>query len=551
MHNWLQGVLEHQLRVLWGIGRDARRTKNLAQFDADDEDLWTDEEISDSGGQEDAEDVRRDENNFDPEQWAEWREQYLRNTQSEGDDDDDDDGSTPRATPAPDFDDPMDGSMSEATPVPESNPPDEDDQTQDGNNDDNEFADIAVRGSWKFSKDSLEKIRHCIVEVSLPTHVVRLPGNLGEAKHGKLKAAQFLTLFSAILPLVIPDIQFDEDPQRHEAMLQSFCDLVEATHIVASFKTSNTAADLFMAKYSAYFGSIQTLFPDVDTLPTHHNSMHIPQILKNWGPLASQNEFMGERVNHTLQKIPTNDHLWDMDYTRLKQFTRMGRLSAKKHDKQLLDGPLQALDNILNPVDPKTVQAPTELDEEQLAKFLAKKSREIPLSIYTLILDYLAAVGEDKLSFYGTPNAAGITTLPSPDHRSMILPPRGRRRHKFHVDKRTYSVHTSHAATSLLQFYEPGVNPKQTSTGVIRAIYQIPLDNILRTFVIVRRHQPLADPFYGNHPGFQTKAVDSELEAVPIVIEAHQVIVHLSAWELPGPNGPIHRVCWGLNRGRR
>jgi hypothetical protein len=24
MHNWLLGVLEHQLRVLWGLGRDAR-----------------------------------------------------------------------------------------------------------------------------------------------------------------------------------------------------------------------------------------------------------------------------------------------------------------------------------------------------------------------------------------------------------------------------------------------------------------------------------------------------------------------------------------------
>ncbi|KAJ7240964.1 hypothetical protein C8J57DRAFT_1478017 [Mycena rebaudengoi] len=366
-------------------------------FDANDEDLWTDSEISDSGGQEDAEDVRRDEENFDPEQWAEWREQYLRNTGSEEDNDDD---STPRATPAPGSDDPMDGSTSAATPVPESNPPDEDDHDHDGDNNDDEFTDIA-------------------------------------------------------------------------------------------------------------------------------------------------NEFMGERVNHTLQKVPTNDHLWDMDYTRLKQFTRMGHLSAKKHDKQLLDGPLHSLDNILDPVDPKTVQAPTELDEAQLAKFLAKKSREIHLSIYTLVLDYLAAVGEDKLSFYGTRNAAGMITLPSPDHRSMILPPRGRRRHKFHVDKRTYSVHTSHAATSLIQFYEPGINPKQTSTGVITAIYQIPLDNILRTFVVVRRHQPLADPFYAGHPGLQTEVVDPELEAVGIVIEARQVTVHLSAWERPGPNRPVHGV-WEL-----
>jgi hypothetical protein len=71
-------------------------------------------------------------------------------------------------------------------------------------------------------------------------------------------------------------------------MIQSFCCLVGSTNIVSSFKTSNSAADLFMDYYSHYFSSIQTLFPDVDVLPTHHNAMHNPDILRNWGPLASQ-----------------------------------------------------------------------------------------------------------------------------------------------------------------------------------------------------------------------------------------------------------------------
>ncbi|KAJ6568317.1 hypothetical protein DFH09DRAFT_1033703 [Mycena vulgaris] len=244
-----------------------------------------------------------------------------------------------------------------------------------------------------------------------------------------------------------------------------------------------------------------------------------------------------------------------MDYTRLKQFTRLGRLLAKKHDRELLDGPLQELDNILDPIDPKTVQTPAELDEGQLARFLAKKSREIPLPIYNLILNYLAAAGEHKLSFYGARNAAGAINLPSPDHRSMILPPRGRRRRKFTLDKRTYSVSTSHGPQSLIQFAEPGSNPRQTSTGVITAVFQIPLDNILRTFVVVHRHQPLPNQFYADHPELMTAVVDSRLEAAGIVIEAHQVIVHLAAWERPAEiydmNRPVSAVCWGLNRGRR
>ncbi|KAJ7125850.1 hypothetical protein C8R46DRAFT_1237636 [Mycena filopes] len=154
--------------------------------------------------------------------------------------------------------------------------------------------------------------------------------------------------------------------------------------------------------------------------------MHVPDILKNWGPLASQNEFMGERVNNMLQKVKTNEHFWDMDYTRVRHFARLGRLLAKKHDKHE-HGELQGLDNILDPIDPKDRRAPTQLDEEGLATFLAKKSSNIPRSLYTLILEYLDLIGENKLSFYGTRNAAGTITLPDPDYRSMILPPRGKR----------------------------------------------------------------------------------------------------------------------------
>jgi hypothetical protein len=155
MHNWLEGILEHQLRVLWGIGRDTQRTKALAELDKDNEDLWTDDDISEAGGEADAQEVLDDEQNFDPDHFAKWREDYLRATYS--DYEEQDDSNTPTGTPAPDGDDPMDGSTSEATPVPESIPPDDTDN--DGEGADEEFEDVAVRGSWKFTKERVEKRR--------------------------------------------------------------------------------------------------------------------------------------------------------------------------------------------------------------------------------------------------------------------------------------------------------------------------------------------------------------------------------------------------------
>ncbi|KAJ7463017.1 hypothetical protein FB451DRAFT_1495184 [Mycena latifolia] len=138
----------------------------------------------------------------------------------------------------------------------------------------------------------------------------------------------------------------------------------------------------------------------------------------------------------------------------------------------------------------------------------------------------------------------------------MILPPRSKRCQKFHVDKRTYSCSSSHGANSLIQFYEPGTDPKQnqTSTGVITAILQIPLDNILRTFVVVHKHRLLPTQFFADHPELMTAVVHSEPEADGIVIEPRQVITHLTAWKRPA--GVYHTkavltVCWALNRGRR
>ncbi|KAJ6481127.1 hypothetical protein C8R45DRAFT_933026 [Mycena sanguinolenta] len=371
MHNWLEG-------------RDARRTKSLAELDEDDEDLWTDDEISDAGGETETQEVLDDAQNFDPTEFEKWRDEYIRVTHS--DSEEEDDSSTPRGTPAPDSDDPMDGSTSDATPVPESMPPNETDLDAV----DEEYEDVAVRGSWKFTKEQLQKIHSCIKEVSLPTWVSRPPGNLGEKKHGKLKAEEFLTLFIYIFPLVLPEMKFDDDPMRHKAMFRSFCDLAGATNILASFKTANSEAESFMNFYRRYFISIQDLFPDISS--------------KDWGPLTSQNEFMGERINGMLQKIKTNDHMYDMDYTMLRQIVHLGRLLARQHDKNWHDeehAALHALDNVLEPEDRK-LEKSQELNEAELAQFLANQDHEIPVHVYNLVLKYLASVGEHKINFWGT-----------------------------------------------------------------------------------------------------------------------------------------------------
>ncbi|KAG6903625.1 hypothetical protein DXG01_016186, partial [Tephrocybe rancida] len=46
MHNWLEGVLQHHLCTLWGIGRDAGTTKKAKEIDL--EERFTDADVADS-----------------------------------------------------------------------------------------------------------------------------------------------------------------------------------------------------------------------------------------------------------------------------------------------------------------------------------------------------------------------------------------------------------------------------------------------------------------------------------------------------------------------
>jgi hypothetical protein len=173
--------------------------------------------------------------------------------------------------------------------------------------DDEEVIDFNITGIFNFSPAQLGQIRTCIRDISLPTWVARPPKNLGESKHGKLKAYEYLMLFTVIFPLVIPELWYGEDPLQTK-LLENFNDLVASTNIISSFSTSNTEADQFTAHYVQYRAALPQLFPlpEFHSLPNHHFAMHNGALLKFWGPLAALNEFAGERMNGMFQKVKHN-----------------------------------------------------------------------------------------------------------------------------------------------------------------------------------------------------------------------------------------------------
>ena len=285
MHNWLEGVLQHHLRVLWCIGLPEEIKKVAVELEKD-------EQWSQADSHESAEEL-----------------EGLQKAAEEANEQADVEAHTMRSSPTL-------STASNVTPTqddPQLNPyafmdvdNGDDDEMIDS---DSDFVPLDSE-TFTFSDSELAAIRDCISNISLPTWVGRPPSNLGNKSHRKLKAHELLSLFSTIFPLIIPEFWYSPAAmQTQKNQLECFHHLVSATNITCSFKTSNEEADWYTHHYIEYRKLIPALFPQSHSLPNHHFAMHAGSQMKYWGPNPPISEFSGEQMNGMLQNISTNRQL--------------------------------------------------------------------------------------------------------------------------------------------------------------------------------------------------------------------------------------------------
>ncbi|KDR65037.1 hypothetical protein GALMADRAFT_82353, partial [Galerina marginata CBS 339.88] len=392
----------------------------------------------------------------------------------------------------------------------------------------------------------LQAIRTGIRDVSLPTWVQRPPTNLGEAQHGKLKAYEYLTLFIWIFPLIIPEIWYSIQASDHDHdQLECFHHLVSATNIVSSFTTSFAKADEYTHHYTHYRILVQKLFPHFPSKPNHHYAMHNGNLMKRWGPLPCLSENFGERVNGMLQRINTNSRLNDLDLTMLRQISRRGRLEAKLHDGA--DKASKKLAPILDP--PSLFDSKSHGDDNLRVNSLWMiKASALNDSEYDTLLSYLHQTGRPYRRWDSLPHPDGSLVL-----RTTVARPR-----QTVWNNHTFSCQKSHKGNSAIYFFDPTTQSRRT--GFIEMIWELPLDNILRIFVVVRAHQILPPDIEAKAPflhysGFQTRILYSQPSNELIIIEPIHIITHLTTLERPtgtyGINCPTLVVCWALDRGQQ
>jgi hypothetical protein len=163
------------------------------------------------------------------------------------------------------------------------------------------------------SKDEISQLRSQIVETTRPSWHVAPPSNLGESKHGKLKADQWRSCIEFDIPVSLAQMWSSNDERTRgptrEAIMRSTLLLATAIRWATSHKTSEKHATNYTRNMHAYLQTLLDMFPHRQLRPNHHAALHIGPQLLQFGPMHGWWTFPFERIIGLLQNYNTNDKL--------------------------------------------------------------------------------------------------------------------------------------------------------------------------------------------------------------------------------------------------
>ncbi|MBW0499385.1 hypothetical protein O181_039100 [Austropuccinia psidii MF-1] len=135
------------------------------------------------------------------------------------------------------------------------------------------------------TKVDMDLFQYLMQDIVTPTGATKLPCNLGHAKHGCLKAEEWLSVFTLIIPLIIPELYLESrkmigPKSRQGTLLQNTGDLVQCTRISMTKVVRDGHAGRFYNAYNRYWESSKKLFNNPRVKPNNHYALHIPEQLK-------------------------------------------------------------------------------------------------------------------------------------------------------------------------------------------------------------------------------------------------------------------------------
>ncbi|KAI0691534.1 hypothetical protein C8T65DRAFT_522840, partial [Cerioporus squamosus] len=166
----------------------------------------------------------------------------------------------------------------------------------------------------------LLQLRQDIRGVFLPSWLEKPPSNLGEAKHGKLKADHWRTLCTVFMVITLIRLWGTTAALPDEAIaLENYMHLVAAVDLATRRSMSPARANSYDQHMLSYLQGLRTFY-GADLKPNQHLALHLRECLLLFGPVHGWWAFPFERYNGLLQRLKTNHKPADMPKTFIRYF---------------------------------------------------------------------------------------------------------------------------------------------------------------------------------------------------------------------------------------
>jgi len=144
----------------------------------------------------------------------------------------------------------------------------------------------------------------------LPSGISPVPRGVGSPSAGKLTADQWRTFCTVHLIVSLVRLWGSEPAgNRRSKILDNFLHLVNLTNLLHMRTLTPERIQGIEEENLAYLEGLRTLYPSSFLVPKHHMALHLPEMLRDFGPVHAWRTFAFERLNQIFQNVPTNSLL--------------------------------------------------------------------------------------------------------------------------------------------------------------------------------------------------------------------------------------------------
>lgn len=156
-------------------------------------------------------------------------------------------------------------------------------------------------------KEMLAHVWSDMKRTVLPTSISPVPREVGSPRAGKLTADQWRTFCTVHLTVTLTRLWGDMAlGDRRAKMLDNFLHLITFTNLLHLRALSPDQIALIERENLAYLTGLRRIYPQFSLVPKHHMSLHLPVMLRDFGPVHAWRTFAFERLNQVYQNVATN-----------------------------------------------------------------------------------------------------------------------------------------------------------------------------------------------------------------------------------------------------